>query len=78
MRTTIALEEDTYEILRSLAHQNRESLSKTVSRLLTERLRGVAGPPPSHPPKDALTGFPLLSSPPQITETDVLSLEDEA
>ena len=77
MRTTVSLDDSLHLMVRSLAHQNRLSMSDTIDLLLRRGLsveaRGAQRQPGE---RDPLTGFPLIRSPRPITGDDVRSLDD--
>jgi hypothetical protein len=77
MRTTVSLDDSLHLMVRSLAHQNRLSMSDTIDLLLRRGLnvesRGTVRQPDE---RDPLTGFPLIRSPRPITGDDVRSLDD--
>lgn len=61
MRTTIQIDDSTYDIVRSIAHQNKFGISKTIQMLL---LRGLGAKTSSNGDElstDALTGFPVFA-----------------
>ena len=77
MRTTINLDDDLFELVRSMAHQNRKGIGATVQALIRRGLRSPADNPDSGCKEvDELTGFPVFSSKKPISIEDVRSLED--
>lgn len=79
MRTTININDDLFEIVRSTAHQNRKGIGATIQALIE---RGLSQPGETFEPAtyelDELTGFPLIASKCPVTIEDVRSLEDNA
>jgi hypothetical protein len=78
MRTTIDLPEDLLDYAKAVAHDKRQTLSKTVAELLRKGMGPdrTAGEKPviSVSP---LSGFPVLHISGTITTEDVRALEDE-
>jgi hypothetical protein len=78
MRTTINIDDELYEIVRSVAHQNKCALGATIQKLVERGLRQeVTGSSGTAAGVDELTGFPLFSSRRLVSEEDVRSLEDD-
>ena len=78
MRTTINLDDDLFELVRSMAHQNRKGIGVTVQALIQRGLRSPTGNTDSNNKEvDELTGFPVFSSKMPISLEDVRSLEDD-
>lgn len=73
MRTTIDMPDDLHEVVRQLAHDRRESMSKVAADLLR---RGVQG---TDPPElvEIRRGIPIISVGHPVTPADVASLEDD-
>lgn len=78
MRTTIQIDDSTYEIVRSIAHQNKFGISKTIQMLLLRGLGAQMSVNGVELSTDDLTGFPLFTSKQVVTEEDIRRLEDEA
>ncbi len=78
MRTTIQIDDSTYDIVRSIAHQNKFGISKTIQMLLLRGLGAQMSANGSELSTDDLTGFPLFTSKQAVTEEDIRRLEDEA
>lgn len=77
MRTTIQIDDSTYDIVRSIAHQNKFGISKTIQMLLLRGLGENTSGSDAGLSTDALTGFPVFASKHTVTEEDVRRLEDE-
>lgn len=77
MRTTIQIDDSTYDIVRSIAHQNKFGISKTVQMLLLRGLGAQMSVNGVELSTDDLTGFPLFTSKQVVTEEDIRRLEDE-
>lgn len=77
MRTTIQIDDSTYDIVRSIAHQNKFGISKTIQMLLLRGLGSKTSGNDGELSTDALTGFPVFASKHSVTEEDVRRLEDE-
>lgn len=77
IRTKVNIDDSLHLMVRSLAHQNRLSMSDTIDLLLRRGLnvesRGTVRQPDE---RDPLTGFPSIRSARPITEDDVQSLDD--
>ena len=77
MRTTINIDDKMHLMVRSLAHQNHQSISDTIDVLLRRGLGVQSGGTDRYAPeRDPVTGFPLIRSARPITADDVRSLED--
>jgi hypothetical protein len=73
VRTTLAVEDDAFETLRTYAKSNRVSLGKAASELIRRGGRYQLG-------IKRVNGFPVLDAPddfPAITTKQVLDLLDE-
>jgi hypothetical protein len=78
MRTTINIDDDLFELVRSTAHHNKTALGTTIQSLIERGLRRDCSPDNGElDAVDELTGFPLFSSKRPITDRDIRSLEDE-
>ena len=78
MRTTLTIDDELHQMVRSLAHQNQQSMSDTIDVLLRRGLHDEShGTERQMEHRDPLTGFPLIRSARPITEEDVRSLEDQ-
>ena len=73
MRTTIALDDDVYELAVRQAKLRGVSLGETVSDLVR---RGLNAPTPSQT-KDGLVVFKLPADSPEVTTEDVRRIEAE-
>jgi hypothetical protein len=73
MRTTIALDDDIFELAARQAKARGVSLGKTVSDLVR---RGLNAPTPSRD-KDGLVVFQLPADSPRVTTEEVRRLEAE-
>jgi hypothetical protein len=77
IRTKVNIDDSLHLMVRSLAHQNRLSMSDTIDLLLRRGLN-VESPGTVRPPdeRDPFTGFPSIRSARPITGDDVRSLDD--
>lgn len=78
MRTTINIDDKLYEVVRSVAHQNKRAFGATIQTLVERGLRQESSVPTGNQhDSDELTGFPLFSSKHAVSEEDVYALEDD-
>lgn len=75
VRTTISLPDDLHSQLVSIAHDRRETMSRTVEEFVRRALRG--DPPAYRMVRNALTGFVGAEFGRPVTDDDVRSLYDE-
>jgi hypothetical protein len=75
MRTTVDLPDDLHQLLLGVAHDRRETLSRTISTLLR---RALVPEGPVGVERDARTGLPVVHVGRVVTAEDVRSLDDEA
>mgnify|MGYP006428281721 CR=1 FL=1 len=78
MKTTIYIDDELFEIVRSTAHQNKKGIDATMQTLILRGLRReVKSSSNTTSEVDELTGFPILQSKSPVTAEDIRSLEDD-
>lgn len=74
MRTTVDLPDDLHAIASAIAHDRRQSLSRTIVELVRQALEAER---PAKIEINPETGFPIIRLGRPITTEDVRRLEDE-
>lgn len=78
MRTTLNIDDKTYNIVRSLANANHQTISRTIDSLLAAALKGPSTQQAEVPfASDPVTGFPVFRSLRTVTDEDVNTLISE-
>lgn len=78
MRTTLNIDDKTYDVVRSLAHSNQQTVSATIDQLLANALQPSSMQHTNRKDaSDPLTGFPVFSSRRPVSDADVSALLDE-
>lgn len=75
MRTTVDIPDDLHDLLLSVAHDRRQSLSQTVASLLRTSLMPAG---PAMYERVGRSGLPVVRLGRVVTGEDVRSLDDEA
>jgi hypothetical protein len=75
MRTTIDVPSDLLQVVKAIAHDRKQSLSKVVTSLIEAGLRPAA--PKAALQTDPLTGLPLIYLGQPTTLEDVRALDDD-
>lgn len=73
MRTTIDIPDDLHDVVRQLAHDRREPISKVAADLMRRALEAGTSKTPRIGPR----GVPIISMGYPVTAEDVASLEDD-
>ena len=77
MRTTLELQDDAYQIARTVAREQHRSLGSVVSDFITGAFSHVSRPDPEHASHGGDDLFPTFRSTRRVTSEDVRALDED-